>query len=150
MDEDQGPSQIVPENGNKKTMGDRARALKHMFFTRDGLIGDYDYAFLFTPNIPFMRKRAQAAPFFGLNDKIPVVLAMLLGLQHSLAMLAGLITPPIILAGPGGANLTQEQAQYLVSTALIVSGLLSVIQITRFHIFKTPYEQDSPQFVADR
>lgn len=139
MDEDQGPSQIVPENGNKKTMGDRARALKHMFFTRDGLIGDYDYAFLFTPNIPFMRKRAQAAPFFGLNDKIPVVLAMLLGLQHSLAMLAGLITPPIILAGPGGANLTQEQAQYLVSTALIVSGLLSVIQITRFHIFKTPY-----------
>ncbi|POS76799.1 purine permease [Diaporthe helianthi] len=139
MDEDQGPSQIVPENGHKKTMGGRARALKHMFLTKDGLVGDYDYGYLFTPSIPFMRKRPQAAPFFGLNDKIPVVLAMLLGFQHSLAMLAGLITPPIILAGPGGANLNAEQAQYLVSTALIVSGLLSCIQITRFHIFKTPY-----------
>lgn len=28
--------------------------------------------------------------------------------------------------------------QYLVSTALIVSGALSCIQITRFHIYKTP------------
>lgn len=28
--------------------------------------------------------------------------------------------------------------QYLVSTALIVSGVLSCIQITRFHIYKTP------------
>lgn len=148
MDEDQGPSQIVPENAdNKRTMGDRARALKHMFFTKDGLVGDYDYGFLFTPSIPFMRKRPQAAPFFGLNDKIPVVLALLLGFQHSLAMLAGLITPPIILAGPGGANLNAEQAQYLVSTALIVSGLLSVIQITRFHIFKTPYEQKFPNLL---
>lgn len=144
MDEDQGPSQIVPENGNKKTFGDRARALKHALLTKDGLIGDYDYAFLFTPNIPFMRKPPRAAPFFGLNDKIPVVLALLLGFQHSLAMLAGLITPPIILAGSSGANLTQEMSQYLVSTALIVSGLLSVIQITRFHIFKTPYEHISP------
>jgi uric acid-xanthine permease len=136
MDEDQGPSQVVPGNGTKKTMGDRARALKHMFLTRDGLIGDYNYAFLFTPSLPFMRQQPQAAPFFGLNDRIPVVLAMLLGLQHSLAMLAGLITPPIILAN--AANLSTEQSQYLVSTALIVCGLLSVIQITRFHIFKTP------------
>lgn len=140
MDEDQGPSQVVPEHGKRRTFGDRARALKHMFFTKDGLIGDYDYGFLFTPNIPFMRKRPQAAPFFGLNDKIPVVLALLLGFQHSLAMLAGLITPPIILAGSSGANLTPEMTQYLVSTALIVSGFLSMIQITRFHIFKTPYE----------
>ncbi|KAK2598611.1 hypothetical protein N8I77_012007 [Diaporthe amygdali] len=139
MDEDQGPSQVVPEHGKKRTFGDRTRGLKHMFFTKDGLIGDYDYGFLFTPNIPFMRKRPQAAPFFGLNDKIPVVLALLLGFQHSLAMLAGLITPPIILAGSSGANLTPEMTQYLVSTALIVSGFLSMIQITRFHIFKTPY-----------
>ena len=29
--------------------------------------------------------------------------------------------------------------RYLVSTALIVSGTLSLIQITRFHIYKTPY-----------
>jgi uric acid-xanthine permease len=30
-------------------------------------------------------------------------------------------------------------AQYLVSTSLIVCGILSAVQITRFHIYKTPY-----------
>lgn len=136
MDEDQGPSQIVPQHTPKRTLGDRFYGFKHAFFTKDGLVGDYDYAFLFKPTLPFMRKSTQAAPFFGLNDNLPVVLAIILGFQHSLAMLAGIITVPIILAA--GANLATDQTQYLVSTALIVSGLLSMIQITRFHIFKSP------------
>jgi len=70
---------------------------------------------------------------------MPLLLALLLGFQHALSMLAGVITPPIILAGTGGANLTTDQAQYLVSTSLIVCGFLSSIQITRFHIYKSPY-----------
>lgn len=139
MDEDQAPSQIVPGNtSGKRTFSDRLQGVKRAFFTRDGLIGDYDYAYLFTPSLPFMKRRIQAAPFFGLNDKLPILLALLLGLQHSLAMLAGIITPPIILAGSSGANLSAEMQQYLVSTALIVSGILSAIQITRFHIYKSP------------
>lgn len=139
MDEDQAPSQIAPPNTTPKSaFGGRVQRLKRALLTRDGLVGDYDYAFLFTPSLPFLRKRAQAAPFFGLNDRLPVLLALLLGLQHALAMLAGVITPPIILAGSAGANLSASQQQYLVSTALIVSGLLSALQITRFHIPKTP------------
>ena len=138
MDEDQGPSQIVPEHAPKRTIGDRLKGVVKSFTTRQGLLGDYDYAFLFTPTLPFMKKSMQAAPFFGLNDKLPVVLAVILGFQHALAMLAGIITPPIIMSGAGGAHLSTEQTQYLVSTALIVSGLLSMIQITRFHIYKTP------------
>lgn len=137
MDEDQGPSQIVPGTAPKRTMGDRLRGAGNRFFTKQGLVGDYDYAFLFRPNLPFMRKSHRAAPFFGLNDRMPTLLAMLLGFQHALAMLAGIITPPILLSGAAGANLTGEMQQYLVSTALIVSGLLSMIQITRFHILKT-------------
>ena len=86
-----------------------------------------------------MRKSKKAAPFFGLNDKMPVFLALLLGFQHSLSMLAGIITPPIIIAGQGGAALGADDTQYLVSTALIVAGILSSIQITRFHIYKSPY-----------
>lgn len=86
-----------------------------------------------------MRKSRRPAPFFGLNDDIPVVLALLLGFQHALSMLAGVITPPIIIAGQGGANLGGSQAQYLVSTSLIVCGVLSAVQITRFHIYKSPY-----------
>jgi NCS2 family nucleobase:cation symporter-2 len=108
--------------------------------TRDGLVGDYDYAALFRPNLPFMGRKgvSTASPFFGLNDNMPVFLAMLLGFQHALAMLAGVITPPLLLAGSSGANLSQDQQQYLVSTALLVSGILSAVQITRFHIWKTP------------
>lgn len=56
---------------------------------REGLIGDYNYAYLFTPRIPFTKKSPASPPFFGLDDRVPVLLAFLLGLQHSLAMLAG-------------------------------------------------------------
>ncbi|KXT07828.1 hypothetical protein AC579_9695 [Pseudocercospora musae] len=98
---------------------------------------DYDYKFLFTPNLPFLRKQRRSAPFFGLHDRMPVLLGLLLGLQHSLAMLAGIITPPIILSG--SANLTSEQQSYLVSTSLIVCAILSSIQISRCHVWRTPY-----------
>ena len=70
---------------------------------------------------------------------MPVLLALLLGFQHALSMLAGVITPPIIVAGQGGANLGEPERQYLVSTPLIVCGILSCIQITRIHIYKSPY-----------
>ena len=139
MDEDQGPQVIAPGHAPaRKTFSQHTRSLVRAFTTREGLLGDYDYAFLFRPAIPFMKKTPQASPFFGLNDKMPVVLALLLGLQHALAMLAGIIAPPIILAGQGGANLEPAQQQYLVSTALIVSSIISSVQISRFHIPKTP------------
>ncbi|KAF2275636.1 xanthine/uracil permease protein-like protein, partial [Westerdykella ornata] len=68
---------------------------------------------------------------------MPVFLALLLGFQHALAMLAGVITPPIILGS--AAHLDPNTSQYLVSTSLIVCGFLSAIQIARFHIWRTPY-----------
>ena len=117
----------------------KGKALVKTFTSKDGLVGDYDYGFLFKPNLPFMRKTRRAAPFFGLNEQMPVLLALLLGFQHALSMLAGVITPPIILSGQGGANFDAATAQYLVSTSLIVCGILSAVQITRLHIYKTPY-----------
>jgi NCS2 family nucleobase:cation symporter-2 len=128
---------IGPDHGPKRSFGDKARRTAKALTTRDGLIGSYDYGFLFKPNLPFMKKERRAAPFFGLHDKMPVFLALLLGFQHALSMLAGVITPPIILAN--AAHLTPNVQQYLVSTSLIVCGILSSIQITRFHIYKTPY-----------
>ncbi|KAL1969832.1 hypothetical protein VTN77DRAFT_7341 [Rasamsonia byssochlamydoides] len=134
-----GPDQIGPSTAPKRTISDKFRRIIKTFTTKDGLVGDYDYGFLFRPNLPFMKDARRSAPFFGLNDNIPVVLALLLGLQHALAMLAGVITPPILLSGSSGANFDNELSQYLVSTSLIVSGILSAIQITRIHIYKTPY-----------
>lgn len=44
-------------------------------------------------------------------------------------MLAGLITPPIILSS--SLNLPPEMQSYLVSASLISSGILSAIQMSR-------------------
>lgn len=89
-----------------------------------------------------MKKQRKASPFFGLHDRMPVLLALLLGFQHALAMLAGVVSPPLIIGGAGGANFSADTIQYLVSTSLIVCGILSAIQITRFHIMGTPYVKD--------
>jgi len=128
---------IGPDHTPKRSFAEKSRRIAKAFTTKEGLIGTYDYAFLFRPNLPFMKRERRAAPFFALHDRMPVILALLLGFQHALAMLAGVITPPIILAN--AANLTQDQQRYLVSTSLIVCGILSSIQITRFHIWRTPY-----------
>ncbi|CAH6718244.1 putative purine permease [[Candida] jaroonii] len=105
--------------------------------TREGLLGDYDYGYLFIPQLPFTKKTPKTQPFFGLNDKMPVILGLLLGFQHALAMLAGVVTPPIMISA--AANLDADTQNYLVSTSLIVTGILSSVQITRFHIYGTKY-----------
>lgn len=115
----------------------KAKKVFRKITTKEGLIGDYDYAYLFTPKIPFVSKAEKIQPFFPLDAEMPILLGLILGLQHALAMLAGVVTPPLIIAS--SANLTTEQEQYLVSVALIVSGLLSLVQITRIRIPGTPY-----------
>ncbi|TGO58018.1 hypothetical protein BOTNAR_0189g00200 [Botryotinia narcissicola] len=132
-----GPDRIVSENSRERTMGERMRGTVRAFTTKEGLVRNYDYAFLFKPNLPFMKKSKKRAPFFGLQDRMPVLLGLLLGFQHSLSMLAGIITPPILIAE--STYFDAETTQYLVSTSLIVSGILSAVQITRFKIMKTPY-----------
>ena len=131
-----GPDSIGVEHP-RKSWRQHLRSIRRAFTTKEGLIGDYDYASLFRPDIPFVTKSRQAVPFFGLNDRIPVCLAVLLGVQHALAMLGGVISPPKIIAS--SFNLTDEQSRYLVSTALIVCGILTSVQITRFHVWHTPY-----------
>lgn len=51
---------------------------------------------------------------------MPLVLAISSGLQHALAMLAGLITPPIIFAS--ALNLDSELSAYMISASLIGCG----------------------------
>ncbi|AGO10889.1 AaceriAFR622Wp [[Ashbya] aceris (nom. inval.)] len=112
-----------------------AGKLRSKVATRRGLLGDYDYKYLFTPQL-FKRQRKRQ-PFFSIDAEIPVVLGVLLGLQHALAMLAGVITPPILIAAT--ANFDDETQQYLVGASLVVSGILSMVQITRVRIPYTKY-----------
>ncbi|KAG0055569.1 hypothetical protein BGZ83_008180 [Gryganskiella cystojenkinii] len=108
--------------------------------TRTGWFGDYDYGFLCMPTLPGFSV-PRIPPFFGLKDRLPLVLAIIMGFQHSLAMIAGVVTPAIIMSGSGanGLNLTPANRTQMISTSLITSGLLSLVQITRFRLGKTPY-----------
>lgn len=54
-------------------------------------------------------------------------------------MTGGLVVPPLLLAGPTGANLGPEIQQYLISGCLIWSGIGTVFQIQRTRIFKTRF-----------
>lgn len=105
--------------------------------TKQGLLGDYSYSYLFKPSLPFINKSRKTQPFFGLDSEMPLLLGIILGLQHALAMLAGVITPPLMIST--AANLDVKTSEYLVSASLITSGVLTCIQISRIRIWKTRY-----------
>ncbi|KAF8987486.1 hypothetical protein BDQ17DRAFT_1258487, partial [Cyathus striatus] len=71
---------------------------KRKVTTKQCWVGDYDYNWLCTPSLPFMKRERRMPPFYALDADLPLILAISSGLQHALAMLAGLITPPIIFA----------------------------------------------------
>ena len=60
------------------------------------------------------------------NHEIPLGPRTALGVQHVLAMFAGNITVPIIVAGVFGQ--TPEQKIFLIQMALFVAGVATVIQ----------------------
>ena len=107
------------------------------------------------PSLPFHhgKKKSSSPPFYALEDELPLFLAITTGLQHSLAMLAGLITPPIIFAS--ALNLDAALSSYMISASLIGcgeytvchdhtsknidsngSGILSLVQMSRITLFK--------------
>lgn len=71
-----------------------------------------------------MKQANRAPPFYALNDDLPLILAISSGLQHALAMLAGLITPPIIFAS--ALSLDAETSSYMISASLIGCGALNI------------------------
>ena len=100
----------------------KVKKLVHKFTTREGWLGDYDYAWLCLPTLPTAKynSKKRLPPFYALEADIPLLLAMACGLQHALAMLAGLITPPIIFAS--SLNLDQKTQAYMISASLIGCG----------------------------
>jgi xanthine/uracil permease len=105
----------------------------------DLLTDRQDYGALFIPNIPFITKQQRELPFYGVEERLPYLLVFILGLQHALAMVGGLVTPPLLLAGPAGAALGTEAQLYLVSACLIWCGVGTAIQVSRFKVYKTKY-----------
>ena len=66
---------------------------------------------------------------YELNDNPPVKEGMFAALQHLLAIIVGIITPTLIIGGVLGLG---SEIPYLISMALIVSGVATFIQVKRF------------------
>ncbi|KAG1674138.1 hypothetical protein FOA52_015769 [Chlamydomonas sp. UWO 241] len=114
----------------KETAKERARRV---------IIGDYDYKTMCMPAWnPWSKKIHHDAnmKFFGPNEPMPVFLMLVMGLQHALAMVGGIITPPVLV---GLATRDADTKQALVSAALIVSSLCTVLQVVRIPIYGTQY-----------
>ena len=62
----------------------------------------------------------------GVNKKLPLKKSIPLGIQHVLAMFAGNITVPIIVAGVFGS--TTAEKIFLIQMALFVAGVATIIQ----------------------
>mmetsp|Transcript_34845 Transcript_34845/g.98797 ORF Transcript_34845/g.98797 Transcript_34845/m.98797 type:complete len:671 (-) Transcript_34845:52-2064(-) len=98
---------------------------------KDLILGDYDYAYVCTPVLnPWSPQAPRDVPFYGPNDKLPLLLALLMGFQHSLAMVGGIITPPL-LVGSMDQSEGKVYQKAMVSSALIVSGFASLLQVIR-------------------
>ncbi|KAI9260795.1 permease family-domain-containing protein [Sporodiniella umbellata] len=115
------------------------KVFKSQVVSREGWWGGFDWKNMCMPSI--LQKEKRNAPFWGLNSRLPLGLAIIMGFQHSLAMVSGVVTPVLIMIGSGSTalNLEPEDQQYLISAALITSAILSLVQITRFKIWGTNY-----------
>ncbi|MEL7297046.1 MAG: solute carrier family 23 protein [Pseudomonadota bacterium] len=66
---------------------------------------------------------------YGLGDKPPFRFAALVGLQHLLAVFGGIVTAPLLIAL--GMQLPPADTTYLISSALFVSGIATLLQVSR-------------------
>jgi xanthine permease XanP len=77
---------------------------------------------------------AEDTPFdseliFGLEDRPPVLIAFFAAMQHMLASIVGIVTPPIIISNALGLDVSD--ASYIISMTLLISGIATFIQAKR-------------------
>ncbi|KAK4049828.1 hypothetical protein OIV83_003884 [Microbotryomycetes sp. JL201] len=125
-------------DGNGATRMPTVKQIANKVSTKKGWLGDFDFRGLCMPTLPWTmprssaRTRARPSPFFGVDDDLPLTLAIICGLQHALASIAGIVTPPIIFGSQ--LNLSPQARAQLVAVSLLVSGFGSIIQMTRWPI----------------
>lgn len=66
---------------------------------------------------------------YSIHDRPPIGTSVLIGFQHFLAVFAGILTAPLIIAL--GMGLSVEETSYLISSSLVVSGFATLVQINR-------------------
>lgn len=75
------------------------------------------------------RPEKPADLIYGLNDRPPLRLSLFVATQHVLAVFVGIVTPPLIISR--SLKLPDADGIFLVSMALLVSGLGTILQTRR-------------------
>ncbi len=70
---------------------------------------------------------------FGLDDRPPLVKALLAAFQHFLAIFVSIITAPLIISV--GMGLSPKETSYIISSSLFISGVATLIQVVRIGPF---------------
>lgn len=76
-----------------------------------------------------------AMVLYQVDDHPPPLNAAFIGFQHLLAMFGGILTAPLLVAL--GMGLDAVDTTYMISAALVVSGLATLVQINRIGIMGT-------------
>ncbi|KAL3791436.1 hypothetical protein HJC23_011492 [Cyclotella cryptica] len=103
------------------------------------ILGDgegYDYHSLCMPTVPWAKKKMPVF-FYPLDEPLPILLSLIMGLQHAFAMVGGLITPPYVVMKftvDGFPFTNVELQQYAIVAALITSGISTFINVAQVKI----------------
>ncbi|KFM25365.1 Putative purine permease [Auxenochlorella protothecoides] len=82
------------------------------------LLGDYDYKYLCMPVWPFKAGKRDPPTFFATDAWLGILTAMVMGLQHAMAMVGGLITDLETLARVSGRPYEAENYTFPTQSQL--------------------------------
>jgi NCS2 family nucleobase:cation symporter-2 len=104
---------------------------------KERFVGDgerYNYGAMCVPNVPCMKQEPHKVNFYTKDEKIPIFMATIMGLQHSFAMVGGLITVPYVIFRFTICFTCVDQQQQAIAAGLIASGITSIINVTKIPI----------------
>ena len=103
------------------------------------IFGDYDYKTLVTPRLPWSKEARKLPPFFGRDEKLALFPSVIMGLQHALSMMSGIVVVPYVISKfsmDGFPWKNEALYQYIISAALISCGIMTFFQVMQFHLWQ--------------
>merc|ERR1719181_1308866 len=95
--------------------------------------------------MPWSKGGVAPPKFLSKDERLPLLVALTMGFQHALAMVAGIATSGGLLIAGDACFVWQrdsamcEAREYMVSAAWITSGILTIIQVFRARILGPGY-----------